>query len=212
MYVFNYAHINMSMYLYIHTSLWVCTIQLLGGGIASTLPTYSPTYPLSQVIAAWDLLQLPVSAADYWEAGRPKARQDDKAHTTALVERAAAWKRDQQQSDENCSSSDETVGGAASSRPSSQKGIDLASDGATADEYCSAVGDGRGIDVVTQNSPRGSHQSVPVGSREQSLRNSPRNGPKNEVDSASSPTGAKRDMDSIVGDREMEHSGDEPNR
>lgn len=174
---------------------------------------FLPTHlPLSQVIAAWDLFQLPVPAADHWEAGRSKARQDDKAHATALLERAMAWKRDQQQSDENRSSSDETVGDAASSRPYSQEGIDVALDEATTSECRSAVGDGHSNHLSTQSAPRGSHHSAQVVSREHPLRNGPRNGPKNEVDSASPPMRAKGDRDSMVGDREMKASGDQPNR
>lgn len=198
--VFNYKHIQ-SMY----------DTRILFYFFPSN-SSYILTYPLCQVIAAWDLLQLPVPAADHWKAGLPKARQDDKAYTTALVERATAWKRHQQQSDENCSSSDETIGDAVSSRPSPQEGIDLALDGTTTSEYRSAVGDGHRDDMWTKNSPRGSHQSVPGVSREQYLRNGPRNGPKNEVDSASPVTRAKGDRDSIVGGREMEPSGDQSNR
>lgn len=40
------------------------------------------------MVAAWDLLQLPVLATDQWEANREQARGEDEAHAAALLERA----------------------------------------------------------------------------------------------------------------------------
>ncbi|CAM9475244.1 unnamed protein product, partial [Laminaria digitata] len=48
-----------------------------------------------QVVAAWDLLQLPVLSADQWEANQTKAREDDAAHADDLLSRACEWQEEQ---------------------------------------------------------------------------------------------------------------------
>lgn len=49
----------------------------------------SCTHP--QVVASWDLLELPVVDADQWEANRAKAREADSAFEAELLRRAQEW-------------------------------------------------------------------------------------------------------------------------
>lgn len=45
------------------------------------------------MVAAWDLLQLPVLPPDLWEAHQQQAREEDAVHAAAMLKRATAWRK-----------------------------------------------------------------------------------------------------------------------
>lgn len=47
------------------------------------------------MVAAWDLLQLPVLPPDLWETHQQQAREEDAAHAAAMLKRATAWRKGQ---------------------------------------------------------------------------------------------------------------------
>ncbi|CBJ26384.1 conserved unknown protein [Ectocarpus siliculosus] len=70
-----------------------------------------------QVVASWDLLEMPVVDADQWEANRATAREADAAFDGELLRRAQQWQQQQQEEVEGAGRSPSVSGTAATSSP-----------------------------------------------------------------------------------------------
>ncbi|CAM9881149.1 unnamed protein product [Ectocarpus sp. 8 AP-2014] len=71
-----------------------------------------------QVVASWDLLEMPVVDGDQWEANRATAREADAAFDGELLRRAQQWQQQQQEEVEGAGGRSPSVSGtAATSAP-----------------------------------------------------------------------------------------------
>lgn len=79
-----------------------------------------PRIAHAQVVASWDLLELPVVDSDQWEANRATAREADAAFDAELLRRAQKWQEEAESGDYSISAADadeESRSGAAPPPP-----------------------------------------------------------------------------------------------